>query len=226
MNFIGLDISLNSTAVFIQNNDKSTILSFTNKKDNNIYIRELEQCGVKFYFIPEHKKDVYSKNEALKIGYYDSLSDEIISGICSNIEQNERTYCQIEGYSYSSSNTISLLDIVALSTLIRYKLLKTINNIEMSVIPPSSLKKAACGLVYGYDKKGNTKNNEGISGGHLKKNNLFQAIIDGSVESPILSFLKNYSHLTERKKIPNPIDDIIDAIFCCKVKQQEIENIS
>ena len=67
MNFIGIDLSLNSTAVFIQtvsnSFNKNVILSFTNKKDNNIYIKELERKGVKFFFSPEKKSDIYSKIE-------------------------------------------------------------------------------------------------------------------------------------------------------------------
>ena len=45
-------------------------------------------------------------------------------------------------------NTSSILDIVAMSTLIKSKLLKRISNINMDVISPSSLKLEACKLVY------------------------------------------------------------------------------
>ena len=38
-NYIGIDISMNSTAVFIESDLGKKILSFTNKKDNNIYIK-------------------------------------------------------------------------------------------------------------------------------------------------------------------------------------------
>ena len=48
MNYIGIDISINSTAVFIDSNGTEKIFSFTNKKDNNIYIKELNRCGVDF----------------------------------------------------------------------------------------------------------------------------------------------------------------------------------
>jgi hypothetical protein len=36
--------------------------------------------------------------------------------------------------------------------------------------------------------------------------------------------LLNYSYLLDRDKIPNPIDDIIDAIFACVVKKSEVES--
>ena len=228
MNFIGIDLSLNSTAVFIQtinsSYNKSTILSFTNKKDNNIYIKELGRSGVKFFFAKEQKKDIYSKNEMMKIQRYDDLSEKIISEIIKNIDTS-KTFCQMEGYSYSSGNTTSLLDIVSLSTLVRFKLLKRIRNLDMTVISPSSLKKDVCGYVYGYYKKGKTKNDLGISGGRFKKPEMFKAMLDGKIQSPIFNFLIEYKHLMERKKIPNPIEDIIDATFACKLKQKEVENL-
>ena len=83
-NYIGIDISLNSTAVFIQNDINSKILSFTNKKDNNIYIKELESSGVNFYFIYRETIEEYSKNEILKIKSYYELSEKIVSEIVLN----------------------------------------------------------------------------------------------------------------------------------------------
>lgn len=230
-NYIGIDISLNSTAVFIQNGIDTKILSFTNKKDNNIYIKELEANGVNFYFIYRETNDEYSKNEILKIKSYDDLSEKIVLEIILNLDTNKKTFCQIEGYSYASKNTSSLLDIVALSTLIKIKLFNKIPNIDISIISPSTLKLEACKLVYKPIDVGKKKpkleyrNNNGLSGGSFKKPEMFQAMVDGNIDTPILNMLKNYIHLVERKKIPNPIEDIIDSIFACKSKIKEIEDI-
>jgi len=223
-NYIGIDISLNSTAVFIENQEGMKILSFTNKKDNNIYIKELEQCGVSFHFIYDEKDSKYSENEILKIKKYDKLSDNIVNTIIDNINVNDKTFCNMEGYSYSK-NTSSILDIVALSTLIRCKMINHINNIELSIIAPASLKKEACGLVYGFDKKKNTKNNQGISGGRFKKPEMYLALLESNLETPISKMIFNYKDLIERKKIPNPIEDIIDSIFACKVKMKQLNDI-
>ncbi len=36
--------------------------------------------------------------------------------------------------------------------------------------------------------------------------------------------LFDYKHLTERDKIPNPIEEItVDAIFACKIEIKEVE---
>ena len=231
MNYIGIDISLNSTAVYIESKLGNKILSFTNKKDNNIYIKELERYGVKFYHHNRPVSKDYSENEILKLRHYNMLSDLLISEIINNIDKDEKTYCQIEGYSFSK-NTSSILDIVSYSTLIRSLLIKSIKDIDITIISPSSLKLETCKLVYkpidvGVRKpKYEYKNNQGISGGSFKKPQMFRAMIDGDIKCPISDMLLSYKELMDRDKIPNPIEDIIDSVFCCKVKINEIENVN
>lgn len=230
MNYIGIDISINSTAIFIERNDKITILSFTDKKDNNIYIKELKKLGVKFFHISRTKSNNYSENEILKIKQYINLSNLISDEICKFIDLNEKTYCQIEGYSFSK-NTSSILDIVSLSTLIRSKLINEISNIDITIISPSSLKLETCKLVYGSKNIGKKKpkfesrNNQGISGGSFKKPQMFRSIIEGNIQTPIFEMLLSNKGLMDRDKIPNPIEDIIDATFACKLKIKEIDDI-
>jgi len=227
MNFIGIDISLNSTAIYIESEKGNKILSFTNKKDNNIYIKELDKYGVKFYHHNRETSTDYSKNEILKLKHYNKLSDLILSEIIENIDVNKKTYCQIEGYSFSK-NTSSILDIVSFSTLIRSSLIKNISNIEISIISPSTLKLETCKLVYSPINVGKKKikyeykNNQGISGGSFKKPQMFRAIIEGNIQCPITDMILSYKELMDRDKIPNPIEDIIDSIFCCKIKIKEL----
>ena len=227
MNFIGLDISLNSTAVYIESNKGSSILSFTNKKDNNIYIKELDKYGVKFFYNTRQVSENYSENEILKLRHYNLISNLLLSEVSKKIDINEKTYCQIEGYSFSK-NTSSILDIVSLSTLIRSNLISEINNIDMSIVSPSTLKLESCKLVYDPIDIGKKKpklifkNNQGISGGSFKKPQMYRAMIEGEIQSPIYDMLVSYKDLMDREKIPNPIEDIIDSIFCCKIKINEI----
>jgi len=229
-NYIGIDISLNSTAIYIESNFGSKILSFNNKKDNNIYIKELDSCGVDFTYFNRDKSDDYSKNEILKLTHFDKIATIILEKCKKYIDLNEKTYCQIEGYSFSK-NTSSILDIVSFSTLIRTYLLKQIQDIEMTIISPSTLKLEACKLSYKPVDIGIKKpkliyvNNDGISGGSFKKPEMYKALLDSGLETPINRMLFDYKHLTERDKIPNPIEDIIDAIFACKIKIKEVENI-
>jgi hypothetical protein len=229
-NFIGIDISINSTAIYIESEKGISIISVTNKKDNNIWIKELIEYGVKFFHMNRESSSNYSKNEISKLKYYNDISDKIISEIIKSINLNKRTYCQIEGYSFSK-NTSSILDIVGLSTIIRSDLIRKINNIEISIISPSSLKLETCKLVYkpidiGI-KKSKLKyvNDQGISGGSFKKPQMFKAIIDGKIDTPIFEMLNTHRDLMERDKIPNPIEDIVDATFACKLKIKEINDI-
>ena len=49
-------------------------------------------------------------------------------------------------------------------------------------------------------------------------------MIEGNFKTQISTMLKNYEHLMERDKIPNPIEDIIDSIFACLILKNKIEN--
>lgn len=227
-NYIGIDISLNSTSIYIES-DNRVVLSFTSKKDNNIYIKELDRHGVVFHHQDKVKGSDYSTNEIIKIKNYDLLSDKIISSIIENIDISKKTYCMIEGYSFSK-NTSSILDIVSFSTLIKVKLSNSIKNIEMSIISPKSLKLEACKMCYEPINVGKKKpkyeyrNKNGVSGGSFKKPEMFLAMLDGKIDSPITNFLLEYSELSSRDKIPNPIEDIIDSIFACKIKINSVKN--
>jgi hypothetical protein len=229
-NYIGIDISLNSTAIFIISNLGQTILSFNGKADNNIYIKELSSCGVKM-FRQERKKDPdYSTNEVIKIYYNNQLSREMVDEILKYIDTNHKTYCQIEGYSFSK-DTSSILDIVSLSSMIRGEIAKRIPNLDIKIISPSTLKLETCKLVYlpidiGIKKpKLKWVNGQGISGGSFKKPQMLLALIESGIETPISPILGDYSHLVERDKIPNPIEDIVDSIFACLIRKKEIESL-
>lgn len=229
MNFIGIDISINSTAIYIVNSrSEKYILSFTNKKEGNIYIKELDSCGVKLYFQEIDKSENYSENEIKKIKHYTRISEDMVQEILKYIDPSEKTYCQIEGFSFSK-NTSSILDIVSLSSLVKSGIIKSIPDIDLKIISPASLKLETCKLVYKPINIGIKKpkykyvNNEGISGGSFKKPHMMKAMIEGEIDSPILKMLKNYRHLVDRDKIPNPIEDIIDAIFACIIRMKEVD---
>jgi hypothetical protein len=227
-NYIGIDISLNSTAVYIERPDNRVILSFTNKKDTNIWINELKSVGVKFTNIYRKTADDYSKAEVLKLKDYWEISDTICKTIVENLDPDLETFCNVEGYSFSR-NTSSILDIVSLSTLIKTKLLVMLPNLHMNIISPLSLKLESCKLVYppleiGVKKKKlKWVNREGIAGGSFKKPQMFKAFIEGRIDAPIYNFLFHHQELLDREKIPNPIEDIIDSVFCLKVMKKWIE---
>lgn len=225
-NYIGVDISINSTAIFIDSNRGCTILSFTNKKDSNKYIKELESYGVKFFFIENAFSKDYSVNESLKLKCYDNIAHTISSEVLKAIDPNVNSYCQIEGYSFSR-NTKSIIDVVSLSTLIRCYLMETIKNMQMFIISPKSLKLGACKMCYEPINIGIKKpkykfvNKDGVAGGSFKKPDMYKAILEGNINTPIFTMLNDYKDdLLNRDKIPNPIEDINDATFACRLLQK------
>ena len=226
-NFIGIDISLNSTAVYIESGDKKIVLSFTSKKDNNIWINELKSSGVIFTHLYRKSSSDYSSNEILKLLDFSELSHSIVETVTRYLDPTMKTFCNIEGYSFSR-NTSSILDIVSLSTLVKTELLIRIPDIEMSIISPLSLKLEACKLVYPpieigvKKKKYKWVNDQGIAGGSFKKQQMFKAFIDGKIDTPIYNILFHHKDLMDREKIPNPIEDIVDSIFCLKVLRRKV----
>lgn len=228
MNYIGIDISINSTAVYIESGLGQFIISVTNKKSNNKWVKDLSCYGVKFIHHDRQVSENYSENEILKIRQYMTLSEIIVLEIMEKIMPLEDTYCNIEGYSFSK-NTKSILDIVSYSTLIRSELIRKIPSAKISVVSPMSLKLETCKLVYPAQDVGKKKpklewkNYEGIPGGLFKKPEMFKSIIEGRIDCPILPFLDLNKDLLLRDKIPNPIEDIIDAILAAKtIKKVEM----
>lgn len=222
INTIGIDISLNSTAATLSDGEKTYILSFNNKKDNNKWIIELDSAGVDITQIYRKTSDDYSKNEIVKLTDFMRISEQIVSKIISYLNPSLDTFCVIEGYSFSR-NTSSILDIVSLSTLIKTSLLSKINNITIEILSPLTLKLEACKMVYPPTVIGSRKkklkwvNPQGISGGSFKKQHMFQAFLDLKPDNNLYKTLYHYSDLVNREKIPNPIEDIIDSFFAHSV---------
>lgn len=214
-NIISIDPSLSCTAVII--NDKKIIYTnnVTAKNKNNFkkWFKNIDGlCEIKIN--NSIIKNGYSKDEISKLILYDSITDCIINDISHNIDQNNNTVILIEGY---SQNSISgpLVDLVTYSTLLRIKLHKKISN-NIIVISPLSLKLIAAKISYPPIQKGNKfeyRNNEGISGGKFKKNEILLSLIENNTFScEWTTFLKNNKDvLLSNKNVPKPIDDINDA---------------
>jgi len=227
MNYIGIDISLNSTAICIENNHDISLFSYNMLKPSNKYVKDLEQY-VNIRHLEEKKESKnYSESEMNKLNRYDDITDSILMDVFRTIHIDEPTIIGIEGYSFSS-NTSSILDIVCFSTLLRIKLLRNINDVKIDIIAPKSLKVGTCEFVYGYQiiemgkrvvrsiKVINT-NHQDVKGGDFKKHEMYMAMVDGNVESPITDYLiSNAPSILALKSIPHPIDDLIDSIFACK----------
>lgn len=222
-NIIGIDTSLTSCGMYIlmkdgtehyynyRNNDK---LSKWHKLLNGI-------ITYRDYYMPTIKD--YSKQEVQKLKKYKEITDIIVNDILNHCKPEE-TIIVTEGYSYSSSNTISLIDLIGYATLLRSQLI-SLNFHDFIIKSPSTLKLETCQITYIPEEKhigGKNprteyiwKNNEGISGGSFKKPQMLQAIYENEkITNKFKTILLTYrSELLEMKAIPKPTDDMSDAIL-------------
>lgn len=227
---IGIDISLSSTAIYI-NGDTDYIFCYLNKTKVNKWAKKIstiENVTIHRSDVSSNNKIGYSDSEIDKLTKYDILSDKIINDLVS-VCGDELCDVRIEGYAYTK-NTNSIIDIICLSTLIRLKILKTLN-CKIRIIPPMSLKTETCEYCYGvteikrYHKKTNAPlksefkimNDDGIVGGNFTKFEIYNSIIEKNVDNIFLDFLKENAEVLEMKKIPSPIDDINDALMLSKI---------
>lgn len=222
MNIIGLDISINSTALTIVANGNMNLFNYTTAKADNKWVKAVGK-DVTFRYIEYKKGNSYTDSEIDKLACYDSITDLIISDILSTINSNQETKINIEGYSYAS-NTNSVIDIVGFSTLLRIKLYNQVSK-NINIFSPKTVKLQTSISVYGYQpapvgKNGQllkdpmvTCNYDGIAGGKFDKPEMLKAMVDGSIKSPIFDFIcEHKDEILSLKKIPKPFDDIIDSI--------------
>jgi hypothetical protein len=220
MNYIGIDSSLSSTAVCLKNENGYFIFSYFKDYKKPGKWTTLVEDFTKITGIFYKKSDEYSVQEMYKLHDYQQLVIKIIADIKSKLT-NSPVYVAMEGYSFSSTGKI--LDLVTLGTLIRNSITTNLG-CAMTIYSPSTLKKEACGLVYGWDKKRKiTRNTIGIAGGSFKKHQMLQTIKDSEFDSPFTKFVREYyDDMASMKRIPHPIEDIVDAYLCMEILEHNL----
>ena len=212
MIIIGIDPSLNSTALTIYKDGKYSFYNYTNNKPKYKWIREVNDC-VNFQFHEYSNNDDFSESEIDKIDIYDIVTNKVVFDV-NNLIGKRETKIFIEGYSYSAQAG-RLIDLVAFSTLLRYKLHK-LNNVTLYFIPPSSLKKYVAAMVYKPDKKGMYRNDNGKAGGSFDKRDMMVSLLKLDIDELYFNYLKDRKEdLLRPKNIPKPFDDINDSLLLC-----------
>jgi len=221
MNYIGIDTSLSSTGVYIKTQNGDFYYNYKNSPKLSKWHKTLSYMTYKDYSIPEI--DNYSDLEIVKLIKYNEITDMIVNDILTHCKPEE---CIIltEGYSYSSSNTSSLIDLIGYATLLRTKLLKYSFN-DFIIKSPSTLKMETCKYTYKPIEKsigGKNprieyiyKSDIGIPGGRFHKPDMLKAIFDNvNIDIQLKTSLSYHKEeLLKMKAIPKPIDDIVDAIW-------------
>ncbi len=168
--FIGIDQSINSTGITIQKFDEEVLLD---KKFYIIHNSKLtkkeaaaEQALSNFEYILYDKLEKAnatsnSEYESFKLHNAMSISNNILDLIIKNINKLDKVYIGIEGISFNSTQTKSLIDLAGLSYIIRYNIFKFFashkdNQGELIIFTPGEIKKFATG-------NGNAKKDSMIS---------------------------------------------------------------
>lgn len=138
MKVIGLDLSINSTGVCINNNGKYKYFLVCSKITKKM--REFNNKDIK---IIEYTKNTvegeYSEKESIKT----SNLYNIINELKKIIKKEKPDECRIEGISYGSTGSAALVDLSGLNFMVRQMLLDL--GVPFRVISPTSNKKFAVG---------------------------------------------------------------------------------
>lgn len=197
MTIIGIDFSINSTAMVIKMDDKTHLFSFVPNyqkgrapfKVHDFLNGDLEVIG--------YEKAKPSKNsieeQSNKLLNADNLSDSIMSTLKDIKEVDE---IRIEGFSYMSKGN-SFIDLITYNTFLKVKLIKKFGHI-IKVVPPKTLKKI-------YTGNGNATKCDMMRHYLTTKSSLVNKINE-------LNIVKE-----EEFNIPKPLDDLIDAVALTEV---------
>ena len=157
--YIGIDQSINSTGICIKLYDDKILVKehfyiITNKvtKKALTYSETLSNFNYIFYDKKE-KSDAKDNNEFEQNKLLNNIliTDNILDIIKFNISSPlDKIYVAMEGISYQSGQTKSLLDLSGLSTLIRYRIYRFFqshqDNVgELKIFTPAEIKKFASG---------------------------------------------------------------------------------
>lgn len=237
-NYIGIDTSLSSTGMYILTTENKEFY-FNYKNTSKLTKWHKVLSFVKYTSYDNIKTDEYGTTEIAKLLNYDNITNKMIEDIKTSLteEQIKNTIVITEGYSYSSSNTSSLIDLISYATMLRIKLLH-MNILDFIIKPPSTLKMETGATTYepivkevgGKNPRTeySFKNKIGLSAGSFQKHDMFDALYDN--EKININFkkalLEHKVDILKMKSIPKPIDDIVDAIFLVYTEVLKNEKIT
>lgn len=206
MNYVSVDFSLNSPGIAVYN-DKSKqyhFVSYIKPKTGTKAEQKLQEelsllKDVTLVYQPDFtNNEEFSSAELAKVKRYDKMADDIINLILQNSFEGDGFTIAFEGTSYGSKmGTNNMIDMAAGAAILKLKMLKTLKPEDIMTVAPTTIKKFA-------------------GKGNMNKLQLFEAFQKNSVEdqvlaqSPLYNVVKN---LEVGKKIPKPLDDLIDAYF-------------
>jgi len=206
MNFIAVDFSLNSPGICLYN-DKSKKYRFisyikpnTGTKSEQKFQEEISLLkDVTLVVQPDFSNDEnFSGSELAKVKRYDRMADEIINLILQESFPGDSFMIAFEGTSYGSKmGTNNMVDMAAGAAILKLKMLKMLQPEDLLTVAPTTIKKFA-------------------GKGNMNKSQVFEAFLANSTDDKSLPKSLLYQKAKELdcgKKIPKPLDDLVDAYF-------------
>ena len=205
MNFVTIDFSLNSPGICIFSKDKYHFIGYlkpgTGTKAEQKLQEELNLLeDTRITYQPDWtNNEAYSKSEMIKIQRHTRTANDIIDLITEITGEDPEVVVAFEGSSYgSSSGTNNIIDMAAGAAILKMELMSRLKVKDMMTIAPSTIKKHA-------------------GKGNMKKDELWVKFLDNVLNDSVLetqSLLKYCkTHIGETKKVPKPLDDLVDAYF-------------
>lgn len=206
MNYLAVDFSLNSPGICIFNDKRKDyhFISYIKPKTGTKAEQKLQEelsllKDVTLVSQPNFtNNESFSSAELLKIKRYDKMADDIINLVLQNSFDGDGFTIAFEGTSYGSKmGTNNMIDMAAGAAILKLKLLKTLSPEDILTVAPTTIKKFA-------------------GKGNMNKLQLFEAYQKNVNEDQILAkspLWKIVKDLEIGKKIPKPLDDLVDAYF-------------
>lgn len=191
MTYIGIDFSLNSTSVCIEQNGVDLYYSIIRPKNiTKKVISAMDELNIQYtYTTPFDRGLNYSKTEIDKL----EKSIEISGIIIDILDKYQSITLGCEGLSYNNIGSRAL-DIAGYHYILRYYLNSMVNIDNILYIPPTEIKK--------YAIKGNAD-----------KKKLFDAYLNLQKTNILTDLIDKLLLDKDIKNIPKPIDDMIDAFY-------------
>ncbi len=217
MNYIGIDLSLNSTGIVSKDFIVNVTTGGKTKKGNLTKWHEIGSSVIKYI----HTDKITEEDEIEKLTQIENTARKIVQTIILNYPDKLNTKIGIEGYSFNSKSR-SYNELIALGTLVRHSLMTYYGKENIKIFTPTEIKKYMGSTTYEktYTNKKQTKwmyrNLDGVASGSFKKSHIYQAILDNKFENRYTQFLFAHKHdLMDTKKlsVKKPFEDVNDA-FC------------
>ena len=200
MCIIGIDFSINSTAIAIKMDNKTHLFSFVPNYEKGRAAFKIHDYLKGELLVKGYEKSKPSKNsieeQSNKLLNADRLSESILdifNLLCIEDPQEIR----IEGFSYMSKGN-SFIDLITYNTFLKVKLIQKFGHI-IKVVPPKTLKKSY------------------TSNGNASKCDMMRYYV-GKSDSKLKEKIVELNIIKEEDfTIPKPLDDIIDAIALTEI---------